>query len=72
MDNKDRPQTELPLSQDIKTDLLIVGGGFTGLWSALQAKEQNPDREVVVIEANSLAIGASGRPGACVSMQTDI
>ncbi len=55
------------LSEDLKADLLIVGGGFTGLWAAVQAKEAQPDRRVVLIEANRIAIGASGRPGAILS-----
>lgn len=56
-----------PLADRIETDLLIVGGGFTGLWAALQAIEADPRRSVTLIEANSLASGASGRPGAILS-----
>lgn len=67
LDNSERPAEEPSLKENIKTDLLIVGSGFTGLWTAVQAKEQNPERDVVVIEANSAAIGASGRPGAILS-----
>ncbi|WP_462157424.1 NAD(P)/FAD-dependent oxidoreductase [Pseudoalteromonas sp. GB56] len=67
LDNPARPRPENKLEFHIKTDLLIVGSGFTGLWTAIQAKEQNPQREVVVIEANTAAIGASGRPGAILS-----
>lgn len=67
LDNPDCPAAEKPLTLNISTDLLVVGSGFTGLWTALQAKEQNPQREVVVIEANTAAIGASGRPGAILS-----
>ncbi len=55
------------LAQDTSCDLLIIGGGFCGLWAATQAKEQNPDRDVVVIEAKSIANGASGRPAAIMS-----
>lgn len=51
----------------IDTNLLIVGGGFTGLWAAVQAKEAEPTRDVVLIEGNTVASGASGRPGAIVS-----
>ncbi len=40
-----------------------MGGGFTGLWSALQAKESNPERDVVLLEADAVAEGASGRNG---------
>jgi len=47
--------------------LLIVGAGFTGLWAALHAKETNPERDVVIIEAQCIAIGASGRPAAILS-----
>ena len=32
-------------------DLAVIGGGFTGLWTALQAKEADPDRDVVLLEA---------------------
>lgn len=67
LDSSDCPETEKTLIDHIKTDLLIVGSGFTGLWAAVQAKEQNPERDVVVIEANTAAIGASGRPGAILS-----
>ncbi|MEM1363355.1 MAG: FAD-dependent oxidoreductase [Pseudomonadota bacterium] len=48
-------------------DLLIVGGGFTGLWAAIQAKEADPKRDVMLIEAQKVAYGASGRPGGIVS-----
>jgi len=59
--------SEAELAQNIECDLLVVGGGFTGLWTAIQAKEHNPERDVVLIEAKSVAIGASGRPGGIVS-----
>ncbi len=45
------------------TDLCIVGGGYTGLWAALHAKRDDPDRDVVVLEANTVGSGASGRNG---------
>ncbi len=58
---------EPSLDQALQCDLLIVGGGFCGLWGAIQAKEQNPDRSVALIEAKSIANGASGRPAAIMS-----
>ena len=58
---------EAPLQHDIACDLLVVGGGFCGLWAAIQAKEQDPHRDVIVIEAKSIANGASGRPAAIMS-----
>ncbi|MEY4967370.1 MAG: hypothetical protein RIQ73_69 [Actinomycetota bacterium] len=48
---------------DVTTDVCIVGAGYTGLWTALLAKEQNPDREVVVLEQRETGAGASGRNG---------
>jgi glycine/D-amino acid oxidase-like deaminating enzyme len=42
---------------------LIVGAGFTGLWTALLAKLRQPDREVMVLEASRVAEGATGRNG---------
>lgn len=67
LDRADTPAPEPALSGRIETDLLIVGGGFTGLWAAILAKEANPDRDVVLIEAETVASGASGRPGGIIS-----
>lgn len=50
-----------------RSDLVVVGAGFTGLWAAIQAKEDDPSRDVVVLEAGRLAVGASGRNGGFVS-----
>ena len=47
-------------------DLCIVGGGFTGLWAALYAKELDPGRDVVLLEAETAGFGASGRNGGFV------
>lgn len=49
-----------------RADLVIVGGGYTGLWSALRAKEREPDRRVVLLEARSIGWAASGRNGGFV------
>ena len=63
-DRPERPDPRAPLTGAApRTDLLVVGGGFTGLWAAIQAKEADPGRDVVVIEAARLADGASGRNG---------
>lgn len=67
LDSAEAPQPQHSLNTNIETDLLIVGAGFTGLWSAIIAKEKNPARKVTVIEAATVAFGASGRPGAIVS-----
>jgi glycine/D-amino acid oxidase-like deaminating enzyme len=55
-----------PVSGIVRTDLCIVGGGFTGLWAALHAKADDPDREVAVLEADTVGFGASGRNGGFV------
>jgi glycine/D-amino acid oxidase-like deaminating enzyme len=52
-----------PLERLIDTDLCIVGGGYTGLWAALYAKQLAPEREVTVIEATRCGAGASSRNG---------
>ncbi len=67
LDNKAAPEPEPMLQNDISCDLLIVGAGFTGLWAAIHAKEANPERDIVIIEAQCIAIGASGRPAAILS-----
>ncbi len=46
-----------------RADLVVVGGGYTGLWTALLAKERNPAHEVVVLEADRVGHAASGRNG---------
>jgi len=67
LDSLDPVADEPALEQDTNCDLLIIGGGFCGLWSAIQAREQDPARDVVLIEAKSIANGASGRPAAIMS-----
>jgi glycine/D-amino acid oxidase-like deaminating enzyme len=44
-------------------DLVVVGGGYTGLWTALQAKQRDPDARVALFEAKRLGWAASGRNG---------
>jgi glycine/D-amino acid oxidase-like deaminating enzyme len=53
----------MPLEHVIQCDLCIVGGGYTGLWAALYAKEQAPGRSVVVLEGIRCGAGASSRNG---------
>ena len=45
------------------TDLAVVGGGFTGLWAAVRAKQRDPGRRVALLEARRLGWAASGRNG---------
>ena len=44
-------------------DLCVVGGGYTGLWTAIIAKERDPSRDVVLIDAHECGSAASGRNG---------
>jgi glycine/D-amino acid oxidase-like deaminating enzyme len=67
LDSLPGEQSQPALELNIGCDLLVVGGGFCGLWTAIQALEQNPRRNVVLIEARSIANGASGRPAAIMS-----
>jgi glycine/D-amino acid oxidase-like deaminating enzyme len=48
---------------DARADVVIVGAGFTGLWTAIQLTERDPSLEVVVLEAETSGYGASGRNG---------
>ena len=57
------PDPHPALIGDLGADLCIVGGGYTGLWTALLAKERDPHREVVVVEQYETGAGASGRNG---------
>src|SRR4051794_41885601 len=52
-----------PLAGAASADFCVVGGGYTGLWTALELKEQAPDAAVVVLEAGACGFGASGRNG---------
>ncbi|MPY81974.1 MAG: FAD-dependent oxidoreductase [Actinophytocola sp.] len=57
------PEPAPALTADLTADLLVVGGGFSGLWTALIATERDPGRDVVLIEANTAGWAASGRNG---------
>jgi glycine/D-amino acid oxidase-like deaminating enzyme len=52
-----------PLEGSVQAEVAIVGGGFTGLWTALRIKELAPETRVVILEADLCGSGASGRNG---------
>ncbi|MCF1438584.1 MAG: FAD-binding oxidoreductase, partial [Shewanella sp.] len=59
-------ETDFPsLTEDIHTDILVIGGGFTGVNIALELAEQG--RSVVLLEANKIGWGATGRNGGQVT-----
>jgi glycine/D-amino acid oxidase-like deaminating enzyme len=51
------------LSYELAVDVAIVGGGFTGLWTALELLEQSPGIRIALLEADVCGAGASGRNG---------
>jgi len=57
------PEPVAALIGEVTCDLAVVGGGYTGLWTALRAKERDPSRDVVLIEADVAGGAASGRNG---------
>ncbi|KDM91310.1 FAD-dependent oxidoreductase [Photobacterium galatheae] len=54
------------LAQDIHVDVCIIGGGFTGLWTAIHLKQKQPSLNIAVIEKDLCGSGASGRNGGCM------
>lgn len=62
-DHPDRPAPAPALRGGVSADLAICGGGYTGLWAAVQALEADPGRRIVVLEADECGSGASTRNG---------
>lgn len=56
-----------PLAGRLDVDVAIVGGGYTGLWTALSLKERSPSTTVALIEAKLCGSGASGKNGGKVA-----
>jgi glycine/D-amino acid oxidase-like deaminating enzyme len=52
-----------PLVGEAAADVVIVGGGFTGLWTALALREREPGVDVALVEADFCGSGPSGRNG---------
>jgi glycine/D-amino acid oxidase-like deaminating enzyme len=63
LDRPDAPAVRERLSGEVACDLAVIGGGFTGLWTALLFKELYPERSVVLVEGNRVGWAASGRNG---------
>ena len=57
------PEAAPTLAGSIDADLVVVGGGYSGLWTALRAKERDPSQHVVLLEGQRIGGAASGRNG---------
>lgn len=58
-DETDRIDAER-LASNVRADVCIVGGGFTGLWTAIELKTREPSIDVILLEAGLCGWGASG------------
>ena len=56
-----------PLDKDVNADVVIIGGGFTGLWTAFFLTEANPNLGIAVLEQDICGGGPSGRNGGFAS-----
>jgi glycine/D-amino acid oxidase-like deaminating enzyme len=55
-----------PLAGDLDADVVVLGGGYTGMWAAWHILEAEPAARVVVLEADRCGFGPSGRNGGFV------
>ena len=62
-------EDEPPLEGEARADIAIVGGGYAGLWTALELKRREPSLEVTTVEADICGGGASGRNSGMVLPQ---
>jgi glycine/D-amino acid oxidase-like deaminating enzyme len=63
LDSPLRPDARPAPDGDTTVDLVVVGGGFCGLWTALRAIEREPGRSVLLLEGDRIAEHATGRNG---------
>ena len=61
------PPAQPALADDIDADVVVVGGGYTGMWTAWELLEREPNARVVVLEAGRCGTGPSGRNGGFLS-----
>ncbi len=61
------PEVLAALEGDHRADVVVVGGGFTGLWTAWHVLDAEPDADVVVLESGRCGHGPSGRNGGFVT-----
>jgi glycine/D-amino acid oxidase-like deaminating enzyme len=68
---RSQPPQNPPLTDNIRVDVAVLGGGFTGLSSAYYIRSISPGKRVIVLEAKGCGNGASGRNGAMVLTMTE-
>ena len=67
---KEKNLTVNELNLNLNCDICIIGGGYTGLWTAIKIKEKKPHLSIVLIEKDLCGSGASGRNGGCMIPQS--
>ncbi len=62
---EEAPKVEVApaLVGDVSADVLVVGGGYTGMWAAWHVKQLEPEASIVLLEAGRCGYGPSGRNG---------
>ena len=70
IDEAGPPPPQPPLARDTDADVVVIGGGYTGMWAAWHVLESEPDARVVVLEADRCGFGPSGRNGGFVQAMT--
>ncbi|WP_442945941.1 NAD(P)/FAD-dependent oxidoreductase [Nonomuraea sp. LPB2021202275-12-8] len=63
------PERRAALPGDREYDVAVVGGGYTGLWTAYYLKKEQPDLRVAILEKEFAGFGASGRNGGWLSAE---
>ena len=63
------PTPRQALPGRLEVDVAIVGGGYTGLWTAYYLKKEQPDLRIAVLEKEFAGFGASGRNGGWLSAE---
>ena len=60
-------QARAPLDGAVQADVVIIGAGYTGLWTAYYLLKSDPSLRVVLLEKHQVGFGASGRNGGWAS-----
>ena len=62
-----------PAAGDLRADVVVLGGGYTGMWTAWHLLERAPDTRIVLLEADVCGHGPSGRNGGfCETLWTNL